>query len=56
MMKIRSVNNKGAALVMVIVAMMFVGIIIAAVVFLVTAWVLTKRNHQDFLKLFYRLP
>ena len=38
------------------ISMMFVGIIIAAVVFLVTAWVLTKRNHQDFLKLFYRLP
>ena len=36
--------------------MMFVGVIIAAIVFLVTAWVLTKRNHQDFLKLFYWLP
>lgn len=38
------------------ISMMFVGVIIAAIVFLVTAWVLTKRNHQDFLKLFYRLP
>lgn len=36
--------------------MMFVGIIIAAIIFLATAWILTKRNHQDFLKLFYRLP
>jgi hypothetical protein len=38
------------------ISMMLVGVIIAAVVFLITAWVLTKRNHQDFLKLFYRLP
>lgn len=36
--------------------MMFVGTIIASVVFLATAWILTKRNHQDFLKLFYWLP
>lgn len=38
------------------ISMMFVGVIIAAIVFLVTSWILTKRNHQDFLKLFYRLP
>ena len=38
------------------VSMMAVGSVVAAVIFLVTAWILTKRNHQDFLKLFYRLP
>ena len=38
------------------ISMMVVGSIIAFVVFLVTAWILSKRNHQDFLKLFYRLP
>ncbi len=36
--------------------MMVVGCIIAAIIFLITARILTKRNHQDFLKLFYRLP
>ena len=38
------------------ISMMVVGVIIAAIIFLVTARVLTRRNHQDFLKLFYRLP
>ena len=38
------------------ISMMFFGVIVAAIIFLTTAWVLTKRNHQDFLKLFYRLP
>ena len=38
------------------VSMMALGTIIAFITFLVTARILTKRNHQDFLKLFYRLP
>lgn len=38
------------------ISMMAIGAIIAAMIFLTTAWILTKRNHQDFLKLFYRLP
>lgn len=38
------------------ISMMAIGVIIAAIIFLITAWILTKRNHQDFLKLFYRLP
>lgn len=38
------------------ISMMVVGAIIAFIIFLVTARILTKRNHQDFLKLFYRLP
>lgn len=38
------------------ISMMAVGLIISAIIFLVTARILTKRNHQDFLKLFYRLP
>jgi len=38
------------------ISMMTLGSIIAAIIFLVTAWILTKRNHQDFLKLFYWLP
>lgn len=38
------------------ISMMTVGFVIAAIIFLVTARILTKRNHQDFLKLFYRLP
>ena len=38
------------------VSMMMVWVIVAAIVFLVTVRILTKRNHQDFLKLFYRLP
>lgn len=33
-----------------------IGIIISAIIFLITARNLTKKNHQDFLKLFYRLP
>ena len=36
--------------------MMMVWTIIAFIIFLATARILTKRNHQDFLKLFYRLP
>ena len=38
------------------VSMMALGLIISAIIFLVTARTLTKRNHQDFLKLFYWLP
>lgn len=38
------------------ISMMVIGSIIAAIIFLVTARILTKRNHQDFLKLFYWLP
>ena len=38
------------------ISMMVLGAIIAFIIFLVTARILTKRNHQDFLKLFYRLP
>jgi len=38
------------------ISMMVIGTIIATIIFLVTARILTKRNHQDFLKLFYRLP
>ena len=38
------------------ISMMAIGIIIAFCIFLVTARILTKKNHQDFLKLFYRLP
>ncbi len=38
------------------ISMMATGAIIAFIIFLVTARILTKRNHQDFLKLFYRLP
>ena len=38
------------------ISMMVIGCIIAAIIFLVTARILTKRNHQDFLKLFYWLP
>ena len=38
------------------ISMMTIGTIIAAIIFLITARILTKRNHQDFLKLFYRLP
>lgn len=37
-------------------SMMAIWILLSFVVFLVTAWILTERNHQDFLKLFYRLP
>ena len=38
------------------ISMIAVGLIISAIIFIVTARILTKRNHQDFLKLFYRLP
>ena len=38
------------------ISMMSVGITISAIIFLVSARILTKRNHQDFLKLFYWLP
>lgn len=38
------------------ISVMTIGIIISFIIFLVTARILTKRNHQDFLKLFYRLP
>lgn len=38
------------------ISMMVIGIIIAFIIFLASAWILTKKNHQDFLKLFYRLP
>ena len=38
------------------VSMMVIGAVIAFIIFLVTARILTKRNHQDFLKLFYWLP
>ena len=38
------------------ISMMVIGTIIATIIFLITARILTKRNHQDFLKLFYRLP
>lgn len=37
-------------------SMMAIGIILSFVVFLVTVWILAKRNNQDFLKLFYWLP
>ena len=37
-------------------SMMIIGCILSAIVFLITARILTKRNHQDFLKLFYWLP
>ena len=38
------------------ISMMVIGVIVAFIIFLVSAWILTKRNHQDFLKLFYWLP
>ena len=38
------------------ISMIAVGLVISAIIFIVTARILTKRNHQDFLKLFYRLP
>lgn len=38
------------------ISMMAVGLIVSATIFLITSRILTKRNHQDFLKLFYRLP
>ena len=36
--------------------MVGIGIVVSFVVFTITARTLTKRNHQDFLKLFYWLP
>ena len=38
------------------ISMMAIGLLISTIIFLITSWILTKRNHQDFLKLFYRLP
>ena len=38
------------------ISMMAVGLAISAIIFLITSRILTKRNHQDFLKLFYWLP
>ena len=38
------------------ISMMVIWIIIAFIIFLVTARILTRKNHQDFLKLFYWLP
>ncbi len=38
------------------ISLMAIGIILSFIVFLITAWNLTKKNNQDFLKLFYRLP
>ena len=38
------------------ISMMVVWIIVSFLIFLVTAWILTRKNHQDFLKLFYWLP
>lgn len=38
------------------ISMVGIGIVISFIVFMITAWILTKRNHQDFLKLFYWLP
>ena len=38
------------------ISMMSIWVVISTIIFLITAWILTKRNHQDFLKLFYRLP
>lgn len=38
------------------VSVMVIGIIISFIVFITTTRNLTKKNHQDFLKLFYRLP
>jgi hypothetical protein len=38
------------------ISMTIIGVVIALIVFLCTSYNLTKKNHQDFLKLFYRLP
>lgn len=38
------------------ISMMVIGIIISFLVFIITSRILTKRNNQDFLKLFYWLP
>lgn len=37
-------------------SMMVVWVVVSFLIFLVTAWILTRKNHQDFLKLFYWLP
>lgn len=38
------------------ISMMVVGAVIAFIIFLLSAYILARRNHQDFLKLFYHLP
>lgn len=38
------------------ISMMAIGITISFLIFIITARILTQRNNQDFLKLFYRLP
>jgi len=38
------------------ISVVLIGIIISFIIFLITSRNLTKKNHQDFLKLFYRLP
>ena len=38
------------------ISVITIGIIVVSIIFLATARTLTKRNHQDFLKLFYWLP
>jgi len=38
------------------ISMMAVWAVVSFAIFLLTAYVLTNRNHQDFLKLFYHLP
>lgn len=38
------------------ISIVAVGIIISFMIFLTTSWILTQKNHQDFLKLFYWLP
>lgn len=38
------------------ISMVMIGCIISTAIFLITTRILTKRNHQDFLKLFYWLP
>ncbi len=38
------------------ISMMVIWLTVSFIIFLVTARILTKKNHQDFLKLFYRLP
>lgn len=38
------------------ISMMAIGIAISFLIFIITARILTQRNGQDFLKLFYRIP
>lgn len=38
------------------ISMMAIGITISFLIFIISARILTQRNSQDFLKLFYRLP